>query len=69
MYKQRKTKSTSETSQTKKAKELLDDPINLLAKGLRFIPTPVANHTQIRRQLLRDFNVCKTNAPHFTGKK
>ena len=37
-------------------KELTNDQINLLAKGLKFIPTPVTKQLQIRRQLLRDFN-------------
>ena len=35
-------------------KELTNDQINLLAKGLKFIPTPVTKQTQIRQQLLRD---------------
>ena len=71
-YKKRQTKSTSKTSQYK---ELLDDQINLLATGLKFIPTPVTNHTQIRWQLLCDFNMFsrmrlqyifhgKNNKPH-----
>ena len=37
-------------------KELANDQINSLAKGLKFIPTPVTKQTQIRQQLLRDFN-------------
>ena len=37
-------------------KELTNDQINLLAKGLKFIPTPVTKQTQIRQQLLRDFD-------------
>ena len=36
-------------------KQLTEDQINLLGKGLKFIPTPVTKHDQIRRQLLRDF--------------
>ena len=36
--------------------ELSNDQINLLAKGLKFIPTPVTNQTQIKRQILRDFD-------------
>ena len=51
-------------------KELLDDQINLLAKGLNFIPTPVTDHTQTRRQLLRDLiclqDECAYNT-FFTG--
>ena len=35
-------------------KELTNDQINLLAKGLKFIPTPVTKQTQIRQKLLRD---------------
>ena len=38
-------------------KEPTDDQTNLLAKGHKFIPTPVTNQTQIRRQLLRDFSM------------
>ena len=34
----------------------IDAQINLLAKGLKFIPTPVTKQTQIRQQLLRDFD-------------
>ena len=37
-------------------KELTNDQINLLAKGLKSIPTPVTKQTQIRQQLLRDFD-------------
>ena len=33
-----------------------NDQINLLAKGLKFIPTPIVKETQIRRQLLKDFD-------------
>ena len=36
-------------------KQLTEDQINLLGKELKFIPTPVTKHDQIRRQLLRDF--------------
>ena len=32
------------------------EQINLLGKGLKFIPTPPTNKKQIRRQLLQDFN-------------
>ena len=34
---------------------LTSDQTNLLAKGLKFIPTPKENDTQIRRHLLKDF--------------
>ena len=37
-------------------KELSNDQINLLAKGLKFIPTPVTKQFQIKRQILRDFD-------------
>ena len=36
-------------------KELTNDEISLLAKGLKFIPTPVTKEIHIKRQLLRDF--------------
>ena len=36
--------------------ELTHDQINLLTKGLKFIPTPVTKQTQIRQQLLSDFD-------------
>ena len=36
--------------------ELTSDQVNLVAKGLKFIPTPVTNDNQIRRQLFQDFN-------------
>ena len=36
-------------------KQLTAGQINLLGKRLKFIPTPVTKHEQIRRQLLRDF--------------
>ena len=32
------------------------EQISLLGKGLKFIPTPPTNQTQIRRQLLQDFD-------------
>ena len=37
-------------------KEFTNDQINLLAKGLKSIPTPMIKQTQIRQQLLRDFD-------------
>ena len=36
--------------------ELTNDQINLLTKGFKFIPTPVTKQTQIRHQLLCDFD-------------
>lgn len=38
-------------------KELADDQINSPATGLKFIPTPATDQTQIKRQLLCDFNM------------
>jgi len=35
---------------------LTKDQTNLLAKGLKFIPTPKEKETQIRRHLLKDFD-------------
>ena len=35
--------------------QLSDDQVNMLSRGLKFIPTPVTNKTTISRQLLRDF--------------
>ena len=56
--------------------QLSDDQVNVLSRGLKFIPTPVTNKTFIRRQLLRDFDnlqeecasntvLCKCNANVF----
>ena len=36
--------------------ELTNDQTNLLAKGLKFIPTPKEEQIHIRRQLLKDFD-------------
>ena len=36
--------------------QLTAEQINLLSRGLKFIPTPVTKENQIRRQLLSDFN-------------
>ena len=35
---------------------LTTDQINLLSKGLRFIPSPHTNTDSVRKQILRDFN-------------
>ena len=35
--------------------EMSTDEINLLSKGLKFIPTPTMGETRIKRQLLQDF--------------
>lgn len=35
--------------------QLSDDQVNVLSRGLKYIPTPVTNKTTMRRQLLRDF--------------
>ena len=53
MRKQRQTKNTSKTSPNV---ELTNNQINLLAKGLKFIPTPKQKEIQVRRDLLKDFN-------------
>ena len=37
-------------------KKLTNDQINILAKGLKYIPTPVTNEMQIKKQLLHDFD-------------
>ena len=34
---------------------LTDNQVSVISKGLKFIPTPVTNENNIRRQLLRDF--------------
>ena len=36
-------------------KQLTESQINLLAKGLKFIPTPLTKDNQFWQQLLRDF--------------
>ena len=36
--------------------KLTNDQINLLAKGLKFVPCPITKETQIRKQLLRDYD-------------
>ena len=35
--------------------DLTRDEINLLSKGLNYIPTPVTNESHIRKALLKDF--------------
>ncbi|KAL9978065.1 hypothetical protein ACROYT_G015545 [Oculina patagonica] len=37
--------------------ELTDSQVSVIPKGLKFIPTPVSNETEIKRQLLRDFEL------------
>ena len=51
-------------------KELSNDQVNLLAKGLKFIPTPVTKQSQIKRQILRDFDqfVRRMRRTYSTGK-
>jgi len=34
---------------------LTTDQVNLLSRGLKFVPTPIANETALRKQLLTDF--------------
>ena len=45
--------------------QLSDDQVNVLLRGLEFIPKPVTNKTIIRRQLLQDCEqlIGKKNAP------
>ena len=35
--------------------ELTNDQINLLSRGLKFVPTPITNETALRKQLITDF--------------
>ena len=54
-------KTSRETIRKQHIKNLSDtqltaEQINLLSRGLKFIPTPVMKENQIRRQLLSDFN-------------
>ena len=35
--------------------QLTDNQVSVISKGLKFIPTPVADQTKIRHQLLQDF--------------
>ena len=35
--------------------DLTNDQINLLSRGLKFVPTPTTNETALRKQLLADF--------------
>ena len=35
--------------------ELTNDQINLLSRGLKFVPTPITNEAALRKQLLTDF--------------
>lgn len=68
-HKRRKRKNLIRKRQTSKAiesrkqhiknlsdKELTIEQINLLSRGLNFIPTPVTKENQIRRQLIKDFD-------------
>ena len=32
-----------------------NDQINLLSRGLKFVPTPITNETALRKQLFTDF--------------
>ena len=38
------------------------DQVNLLSRGLKFVPTPITNETALRKQLLTDFK-------DFAGRK
>ena len=44
-----------QASLANKNKNITDHEINLLSKGLKFIPTPLTKKQHIRRQLLQDF--------------
>ena len=44
-----------QASLANKNKNITDHEINLLSKGLKFIPTPLTKEQHIRRQLLQDF--------------
>ena len=35
--------------------ELTTDQVNLLSRGLKFVPTPITNETALRKQLLTEF--------------
>ena len=37
--------------------QLTDEQITLLSRGLKFIPTPVTTENNIRRELLKDFDL------------
>ena len=37
--------------------QLTDEQITLLSRGLKFIPTPVTTENNIRRKLLKDFDL------------
>ena len=37
--------------------QLTDEQITLLSRGLKFIPTPVTTESNIRRELLKDFDL------------
>jgi len=41
---------------------LTTDQVNLLSRGLKFVPTPITNETALRKQLLTDFK-------DFAGRK
>ena len=48
--------------------QLTPNQTKLLSGGLKFIHTPVTKENQIWQQLLKDFFICKANAPwiHFS---
>ena len=53
-------------------KQLTDEQISLLSRGLKFIPTPATNEGLIRHNLLKDFNLFARRMRLqyiFTGKK
>ena len=61
-----KTEANKKQIQNLSDKELTNDQINLLAKGLKFIPTPVTKEIQVREQLLRDFDQFEYNTTNTT---
>ena len=50
-----KLQEMTNTSKNPSNKQLTESQINLLAKGLTFIATPLTKNNQIWQQLLRDF--------------
>ena len=50
-----KAKSNSKYIKNLSNLELTNDQINLLPRGLKFVPTPITNETQLRKQPLTDF--------------
>ena len=51
--------------------ELTNDQINLLSRGLKFVPTPITNETALRKQLLTNFKdfARKNAAPVYISRQ